>query len=73
MGYKKVEVDKRVKLTKEQKEEIIAFRQLHGSKRGYGDRVLAEMYGVSRRTIQFILDPNKLEVNRAIAKQRKIK
>jgi hypothetical protein len=73
MGYTKVEVDKRVKLTKEQKEDIIAYRKEHGIKRGYGDRVLAEMYGVSRRTIQFILDPNKLEVNRAIAKQRKIK
>jgi hypothetical protein len=31
---------------------------------GLSQRALAERYGVSRRTIQFILDPEKLEENK---------
>lgn len=50
--------DKRIKLTKEQKKAI------HENKLGLSQRKLAEMYKVSRRTIQFILDPEKLEENK---------
>ena len=50
--------DKRIKLTKEQKKAI------HANKLGLSQRKLAEMYKVSRRTIQFILDPEKLEENK---------
>jgi hypothetical protein len=32
---------------------------------------IAKKYGVSKRTIQFILDPKKLEDNRILAKERK--
>ena len=63
MPYKHTElkiprnIDKRVKLTYEQREEI---RQ---NKLGLSQRALAMEYNVSRRTIQFILDPSKLEEN----------
>lgn len=50
--------DKRRKLTEEQKK---AIRE---NKLGLSQRKLATMYEVSRRTIQFILDPKKLEENR---------
>lgn len=50
--------DKRVKLTPEQKEEI------RENKECLSQRKLAKKYGVSRRTIQFILDPKKLEENK---------
>ena len=49
--------DRRVKLTSEQKKEIYA------NVLGLSQRKLATMYGVSRRTIQFILDPEKLKEN----------
>lgn len=49
--------DKRVKLTDEEREEI---RQLYGS---VSQRKLASIYGVSRRTIQFIGDPEKHKEN----------
>ena len=49
--------DRRIKLTPEQKEEIFQ------NKSGLSQRGLAKEYGVSRRTIQFILDPNKLKEN----------
>ena len=45
--------DRRRKLTKEDKEEIYA------NPLGLSQRVLAAKYGVSRRTIQFVLDPRK--------------
>ncbi len=44
-------LDRRVKLTEEQREEI--------RKSELSTRKLAMMYGVSRRTIQFIKDPEK--------------
>lgn len=51
------EHDKRVKLTDEQREEIRNEYALGNlSQRG-----LAQKYGVSRRLIQFILSPEKLE------------
>jgi transposase InsO family protein len=46
-------LDRRVKLTKAQKAEIFMNRD------GLSQRGLARLYGVSRRTIQFILDPEK--------------
>ena len=49
--------DRRVKLTPEQKEEIRKNVQ------GLSQRKLAIMYEVSRRTIQFILDPEKQKEN----------
>ncbi len=49
--------ERRIKLTPEQKEEIFQ------NKLGLSQRVLAKQYGVSRRTIQFILDPEKLKEN----------
>lgn len=56
--------DKRVKLTYEQREEI---KELKGV---YSQRTLASMFGVSRRTIQFIHDPAKLEANLQARKER---
>lgn len=46
-------LDRRVKLTDKQREEI--------KKSSLSSRALAKAYGVSRRTIQFIQDPEKLE------------
>lgn len=52
--------DKRVKLTTEDKENIV-----NDYATGlYSQRNLAAKYGVSRRLIQFTLDPTKLETNR---------
>jgi len=51
------EKDRRKKLTNDEKEVI---RNL---KDEYSSRQLAAKFGVSRRTIQFILDPKKLEAN----------
>lgn len=42
-----------------QKEMIKWWRQ----EKGYSQRALARMFGVSKRTIQFILDPKKKEEN----------
>lgn len=55
-------LDKRVKLSETQKEEI---RQSSTS-----SYKLAALYGVSRRTIQFIKDPKKLEENKARRQER---
>lgn len=49
--------DRRMKLTEEQKDKIRA-------EVGKSQRKLAEEYGVSRRTIQFILSPEKLLENK---------
>lgn len=57
-------LDKRVKLTKEEKEDIKENRL------GLSQRGLARAYGVSRRTIQFILDPEKLKKNIERRKER---
>lgn len=50
-------LDKRVKLTPEQKQEIIDNLGV------YSQRELARMYNVSRRTIQFTQHPEKLAEN----------
>lgn len=50
-------LDKRVKLTPEQKEII------HKNEGNHSQRELARMYNVSRRLIQFILDPEKRKQN----------
>jgi hypothetical protein len=51
-------LDKRVKLTVAQKQEIFGFKGLKSANE------LANMYGVSKRSIQFILDPQKLAENK---------
>ena len=56
--------DRRVKLTPEQRQEIYLNVSNHSQ------RALAKMYGVSRRTIQFILDPEKLKGNRERREER---
>jgi transposase-like protein len=61
--------DNRCKLTQEQKAEIIALPLKQGRFNGASE--IAKKYGVSKRTIQFILDPKKLEDNRILAKERK--
>ena len=57
-------LDKRVKLTQTQKEEI------KKNEHGLSQRRLAAMYGVSRRTIQFILSPDKLKENKERRQER---
>lgn len=61
-------LDKRVKLTKEQKVEIKEMYETGN----YSYRILAEMFNVSKRTIQFIVKPEKLEENKkAFAERQK--
>jgi len=57
--------DRRVKLDKSQKEEIILSHE-----RGAGVNELARTYEVSRRTIQFILRPEALERNKELREKR---
>lgn len=52
-------MDNRSKLIPCQKQMIIWWRK----ERNMSQRNLAKMFGVSRRTIQFILDPKKLKQN----------
>lgn len=49
--------DKRVKLSD------AARMEIHRNEGGYSQRELARRYGVSRRLITFILDPEKLREN----------
>ena len=53
------ELDKRVKLTPEDKEEIRSLYALGNISK----RQLAKQFNVSRRLIQFVLDPKKHEAN----------
>ena len=53
-------LDRRIKLLREQKSEICLLRHCEN----LSQRKLARMFGVSRRTIQFVLDPEKLEANK---------
>jgi len=62
--------DSRRKLTDEQKDEIRKIPLKKG--RFTGATEIARIYGVSKRTIQFILEPERLIANRELAKQRKI-
>lgn len=64
-----MKTDRRRKLTPEQENEIRALKKKHG--RSMGDGKLALQFGVSKRTIQFILTPSKLEANRQLARERK--
>jgi len=58
--------DKRTKLTKADKQEIYeAYKQ--GL---FSQRELASLFDVSRRTIQFIIAPEKLEENKQRRKER---
>jgi len=57
--------DRRVKLTPKEKEKICKE-----SLRGASQRELARKYKVSRRLIQFIIDPEKLEKNLLARKKR---
>lgn len=67
-GKIKPEDDRRVKLTEEQRDEI---RELYVSP-DYSLRRLAGMFGVSRRLIQFIVDPEKEKRNKeAFAERQK--
>ena len=61
------EQDRRVKLNDKQREEI---REKYATGM-YSQRNLAEEYGVSRRLIQFILDPDKAKKNSEQLKQRR--
>ncbi len=59
--------DRRVKLTETQRKEIYNKYNVIG---GYSQRGLASEYGVSRRTITFIIDPKKLEENKKRLEER---
>lgn len=59
--------DKRVKLAEWQRREI---REIGKREEAINMSQLAREYGVSRRTIDFILHPEKLETNRALMKKR---
>ena len=58
--------DKRIKLTTETKAEIC---QLYSTDK-FSQRRLAAIFSVSRRTIQFTLDPKKLEENKKRREER---
>lgn len=61
----KVKVDKRVKLTDEYKKEIVRLRD-----EGWSWGKLAKKFEVSKRTIDFILHPEKLEENKRLRRER---
>lgn len=61
----KVRVDKRVKLTDEDKKEIVRLRD-----EGWSWSKLAEKFGVCKRTIDFILHPEKVEENKRLRRER---
>lgn len=56
--------DKRRKLSEEQKDQIIALRGT------ITQRKCAEQFGVSRRTVQFLWFPEKLEANKQCRQAR---
>lgn len=60
-------LDRRRKLTEDQKEYIRWLRE----EEKLSQRQLAAMFGVSRRLITFVLDPEKEKRSRAAFKQRK--
>lgn len=60
--------DRRQKLTPEQREEI--FRRYHTNR--ISQRQLAREYGVSRRLITFIVNPENEERNRELLQKRKV-
>ena len=58
--------DRRIKLTDDEKQLIIWLRE----EEKLSQRVLAAQFNVSRRTIQFILDPEKLAENKKRREER---
>lgn len=64
IAIKNPKLDKRVRLTPKQKEEVVALSP------ALSQRELARRFEVSRRTIQFILDPDKLKQNLKRRKER---
>ena len=60
-------LDRRRKLTEDQKQYIRWLRQ----EEGLSQRQLATMFGVSRRLITFVLDPDKELKNKALQKQHR--
>lgn len=66
MTIKDESLDKRFKLNQQQKEDI----KIEYASGLISQRDLAEKYNVSRRTIQFILDPDKLKRNQEQFRER---
>ena len=64
-----MKVDKRVKLTAEQKAEILATPLKSGRFNGMTE--IAKKYGVNKRTIQFLFNPEKLVKNRELGTIRR--
>ena len=60
-----LKTDKRVKLTKEDKLQV---KKLYDS--GWGIRKLSRYFEVDKRTIQFILFPERLERNKQLRRER---
>lgn len=58
--------DQRIKLTEQDKIDMV---ELYAAGQ-YSQRGLARKFGVSRRAIQFILDPKKLERNKQVREAR---
>lgn len=56
--------DRRIKLTEEQRQEI------RENKAGLSQRKLAKLYGVSRRLISFIVNPDSYERNKELRKDK---
>ena len=61
--------DRRMKLTDSDKERIVQLR----NEEGLSQRKLAALFGVSRRLIQFIIDPVKAAKNKERLKEAKVK
>ena len=60
------ELKRSIKLSKEQKKEVLKIRNATG----LSQRKLADLFGVSRRTIQFILNPEDYERNKKMSAER---
>lgn len=61
--------DRRIKLTEDQKEYIRWLRE----EEKLSQMALAKMFGVSKRLIQFVIQPDKLEKNKQRLKEAKKK
>lgn len=61
---KDTEFDRRRKLSEDDKKRILELRETDG----LSQRKLASMFGVSRRLIQYILDPVKLQRSKELHK-----
>ena len=65
-------IDKRIKLTEEDKLQIKNLFNPENLSRFTGATKIAKEFGVSKRTIQFIQKPERLKLNRLKAKLRVI-